>query len=79
MRFRKTNASEPLMKCRKRRDVVKTGCESLVRDKLKGEPVYCLSGGRHEGGVSLNQALVRNVGTCRLDAKGEIQVEDPQG
>jgi len=27
----------------------------------------------------LNQALVWNVGTCRSDAKGEIQVEDPLG
>jgi len=25
------------------------------------------------------QGLVRNVGTCGLDAKGEIQVEDPRG
>jgi hypothetical protein len=29
--------------------------------------------------VNLIQALVGNVGTCRSDAKGEIQVEDPQG
>jgi hypothetical protein len=29
--------------------------------------------------VNLDQALVRNVGTCRLDDKGEIQGEDPQG
>jgi hypothetical protein len=25
------------------------------------------------------RALVRNVGTCRLDAKGAIQAETPQG
>ena len=25
--------------------------------------------------MTLNQALVRNVGTCRSDAKGEIQAE----
>lgn len=42
-------------------------------------PVYCLSGARHKGGVNLDQAVVRNVGTFRLDAKGEIQVEAPQG
>ena len=42
-------------------------------------PVYWLSGIRHEGGVNLAQALLRNVGTCRSDAKGEIQVEDPRG
>ncbi len=25
------------------------------------------------------QALVRNAGTCRSDAKGDPQVEDPRG
>lgn len=30
------NASEPLLKCRKRRDVVKTGGSSLSRDKSEG-------------------------------------------
>jgi len=28
---------------------------------------------RHEGGVTSRQASVRNTGTCRPDAKGEIQ------
>jgi hypothetical protein len=28
--------------------------------------------------VTLIQASARNVGTCRLDVKGAIQVEDPQ-
>jgi hypothetical protein len=28
--------------------------------------------------VNLSQALVRNVGTCRPDDKGEMQVEIPQ-
>jgi hypothetical protein len=41
-------------------------------------PVYWLSGIRHEGGVNLMQAFLCNVGTCRSDDKGEIQVEDPQ-
>jgi len=31
-----TNTSEPLIKCRKRRDVIKTGRESLARDKSGG-------------------------------------------
>ena len=75
----KTNVSEPLMKCRKRRDAIETGLQLLAWDEARGEPVDCPSGGRHEGGVSPVQALVRNVGTCRLDAKGEVQVEDPQG
>lgn len=47
--------------------------------QVQEEPVACLVGIRHRGGVNLDQALVRNVGTCRLDDKGEIQGEDPQG
>jgi hypothetical protein len=47
--------------------------------RVQGEPAYCLDGARHIGGVNLNQARVRNVGTCRPDAKGEIQVEAPRG
>ncbi len=48
-----------------------------VPGKVQEKPVYCLGGVRHEGGVSMIQALVRNVGTCRLDAKGKIEAEDP--
>jgi hypothetical protein len=77
VRIKETNASEPLIKCRKRRNDVKTGKESLARDKSRGRPVYCLGGVRHRGGVTLVQAFVRNVGTCRPDGKGEAQVEDP--
>ena len=74
-----TNTSEPLIKCRKRRDVIKTRGESLTWDKSGGIPVYCPGGGRHEGGVNMAQAFVWNVGTYDSDVKGEIQVEDPQG
>ena len=31
----------------------------------------------HEGGVTLNQASMWNAGTCRSDAKGEIQIGGP--
>ena len=31
---------------------------------VQGEPAYCLGGVRHRGSVTLNQALVWNVGTC---------------
>jgi hypothetical protein len=41
-------------------------------------PVYGPGGIRHEDGVTSMQALVRNVGTCRPDAKGEMQVEVPR-
>ena len=34
--IKKTNASEPLKKCRKRRDEVKTEGESLLRDQSGG-------------------------------------------
>jgi hypothetical protein len=44
---------------------------------VQGKPAYCLSGVRHKDGVTLIQALVWNVGTCRSDDKGETQVEDP--
>jgi hypothetical protein len=73
----KTNASEPLMTCRKRRDAIETGLQLLVRDEARGMPADCPSGDRHGGGVSPAQALVRNVGTYRLDAKGDLQVVDP--
>jgi hypothetical protein len=75
----KTNESEPLRTCRKRRDVIETRLQLLAWDRARGAPADCPSGDRHEDGVSPAQALVRNVGTCRLDAKGEIQVEDPRG
>ena len=73
----KTNASEPLRTCRKRRDVTETGLQSLAREEAQGMPADCLSGDRHEDGVSTAQALGRNVGTWRLDAKGALQVADP--
>lgn len=47
--------------------------------QVRGELAACLDGTRHIGGVNPDQALVRNVGTCRLDVKGEIQVVDPRG
>ena len=41
-------------------------------------PVYGSTGVRHEGDVSLIQAWVRNVGTCRPDAKGDAQAGSPR-
>ena len=74
---RKTNVSEPLMTCRKRRDVAETRLQLLAWDRARRMPADCPSGDRHEDGVSLAQALVRNVGTFSLDAKGDLQVVDP--
>jgi len=69
--------SEPLMKCRKGIDVTKTRLLCRAQDEAQGVPADCSSGDRHEGGVSPAQALVRNVGTCCLDVKGELQVVEP--
>jgi hypothetical protein len=75
--IKKTNASEPLRTCRKNEGDVETGIETLSRKRGGGEPVYGSTGVRHEGGVILIQAWLRNVGTCRSDAKGDAQVGSP--
>lgn len=66
VRTAKTNASEPLMNCRKRRDDVKTRGLSLSWDK-SGRCLFIaqMASGR-QGGVSSVQALVWNVGTYVL-------------
>src|SRR5215212_1386898 len=46
-----TNASEPLLTCRKRRDVAKTRLQSLVWDEARRKPADWPSGDRHEDGV----------------------------
>jgi hypothetical protein len=48
-----------------------TGGWLFSRDEFGGCPEDCPSGIRYGGGANLNQALVRNVRTCR--SKGEIQ------
>ena len=75
VRIEETNASEPLMKCRK----VSKRCQNRELTSSPGEGwgelADCPIGIRHEGGVTLMQALVRNAGTCRPDAKGEAQAD----
>jgi hypothetical protein len=75
----KTNASEPPMRCRKRRNVTETRLQSLAWDDVEAKPVYGLDGDRHKGGVISVQALAWNVGTCRHDAKGKAQGAAPRG
>jgi len=65
------------MTCRKRIDDVETGGKSLTRDESGGCPDCGPDGIRHEGGMTLNWALAGNVGTCRPDAKGEVQMGGP--
>jgi hypothetical protein len=66
------------MRCRKRIGDVETGGKSLTRDESGACPDCGPGGIRHEGGVTLNRALARNVGTCRLDGKGAIQTGGPR-
>jgi hypothetical protein len=73
--LKETNESEPLMTCRKAQGDVETGNRTSVPRARVGEvPADCPTGVRHEGGVTLRQASIRNTGTCRSDAKGETQV-----
>ena len=62
----------------KSEDVVKTGDSSRSSGGTRRIPAYCPGGVRHKGGMTLIQACMRNVGTCRCDVKGEMQVEDLQ-
>jgi len=73
------NASEPSLTCRKRWNVAKTGLQLLARDEVRTVPAEGPRGDRHQDGMSSAQALVWNVGTCDLDAKGDLQVAAPQG
>ena len=45
---------------------------------VQGESAARLDDIRHRGGVTLNQAFVRNVGTCRLDVKRDVQGRNPE-
>ena len=75
----KTNVSEPLLTCRKAPEMPsKPDLRSWSGSKTRTGPADGPRGGRHTDGVSPVQAQVWNVGTCRLDAKGAIQVGVPQ-
>ncbi len=77
--IKKTNASEPLMKCRKTHNRRRNrDRDSVPRIGLRARPACCSTGVRHEGGVILMEAWVRNAGTCRADAKGEAQAGSPR-
>ena len=67
MTGKKRTAREPLLKCRKRRDDVKTAGESLLRDQAPTKPVYGRSGIRHERWPELaKEAVRRNMGSFQV-------------
>ncbi len=55
-------------------DVVKTDIRAQYRDQLRGSSGSCRSDNRCAGGMTVIQALVRNMGACRCDVKGACQV-----
>jgi hypothetical protein len=59
------SASEPLLTCRKRRDEVKTGRESLLQDKSKGNLLTAWVASKHEE-VGL-QFLIQSMGALGID------------
>src|SRR5438132_12111985 len=71
--MREACASEPLMKVRKRIRRSRNRGGPLPPGPAREKPEACPSGIRHVDGAKLNQALVRNVRTCRSDAKGDVQ------
>ena len=70
------SASKPLMTCRNSIDDATTGGVIFSRDKLGGCPEDCPSGIRHVSGAKPDQALARNVRTCRADVKGAVQAAE---
>jgi hypothetical protein len=57
-------------------------CQNRGLDNTSGpvsqKPEFRADGIRHKGGVTIIQALVRNLGICRFDVKGAAQAETPQ-
>ena len=73
MRVREASVSEPLMRCRKQEDGVKTGGLSDFQDESRGSLLAAWAAPRHKGGVNLIQAFVRNVGTyCMMRRENPI-------
>ena len=64
------NASEQSMTCRKANQPTSKPDSVIDPGQLQALPVYGLKGVRRRGCMNLIQALVWNVGTCWLNAKG---------
>jgi hypothetical protein len=72
-----TSESKPSMNGRKGIVDVETEVGGHLGTSLGGALKPGPGGIRLEGGVTPGQAFARNVGTCRLDAKGTVQVGRP--
>jgi hypothetical protein len=69
----KTNASEPLTRCRNRIvAAIETRLNRRVWDKVGEAPVFCLDGGRHRGGVSWERGDCAERGNLALRCQGRI-------
>ena len=66
------------MNCRKRIVDVETGGDGHSGTSKSGALETGSCGIRLEGGVNLDRALTRNVGTCRSDVKGASRAGDPR-
>lgn len=64
------NASEQSMTCRKANQPTSKPDSVVDPGQTQTGPVYGLGGVRRRGCMSLIQALMWNVGTCWLNAKG---------
>lgn len=65
------------MNCRKRIVDVETGSGGHSGTSKGGDLKTGPGDIRLEGGVTLDRALARNVGTCRSDVKGASRESDP--
>jgi hypothetical protein len=70
VRIKQMNASEQSMTCRKANQPTSKPDSVVDPGQLQVLPVYGLKGVRRRGCMNLIQALVWNVGTCWLNAKG---------
>ena len=67
----KTNKSEPLTRCRNRIvAAIETRLFRRVWDKVEEEPVFCLDGGRHRGGVSWERGDCAERGNLAQGCQG---------
>ena len=78
MRSWETSESKPPMNCRKRIVDVETGGGGHSGTSMGGALKSGPCGIRLVGGVNRDQALVRNVRTCRSNAKGASRAGDPR-